>query len=129
MASGWILPPGKSCHSRGACGPRCFSAQSGQALPTSALFLQSSHIDQRTKPNTALEFSLEADRGRGGGLDRGDLGSSSPHLVHLGGGVGLQLRHQDPHDVEQEHKVDLDDNNNNLDYRYIGYRKIAAFDG
>ena len=62
-------------------------------------------------------------------MDRGDLGSSSPHLVHLGGGVGLQLRHQDPHDVEQEHKVDLDDNNNNLDYRYIGYRKIAAFDG
>ena len=94
-----VLPPSKSCHSGGSCGP-------GSSQPLTLFFLQSSHIDQRTKPNTALEFSLEAERGRRGGvLDV--LGYSSPNLVDLGGGVGLQLRHQDPHDVEQEGQVDL----------------------
>ena len=35
-------------------------------------------------------------------------------MVDLGGGVGLQLRHKDPHNVEQEDEVDLDKKNHRL---------------
>ena len=67
-----LLPPGQGSHPRRARWPRSFASQSGrhrQALSDIALFLKSRHIDQRTKPNTALEFSLEAVR-LGGSLDR-----------------------------------------------------------
>ena len=60
-----LLPPGQGSHPRRARWPRSFASQSGrhrQALSDIALFLKSRHIDQRTKPNTALEFSLEAGR-------------------------------------------------------------------
>ena len=35
-------------------------------------------------------------------------------MVDLGGGVGLQLRHQDPHDIQQEPKVDLGERSHHL---------------
>ena len=58
----------------------------------------------------------------------GTLGEFSPHLVDLGGGVGLQLRHQNPHDIQQEHKVDLDEREAvNILYRQFEFEKLNLF--
>ena len=39
-------------------------------------------------------------------MTEGVVSHRSPHLGHIGSAVGLQFGHQNPHDVQQEEKID-----------------------